>query len=102
MNDIVLLNLVCPKPLEEQVTSLLLEHPEVVAGFSTHDGDGHGSGAPLYDREEHVRGRARRVSVQMILPQAQVEQVLALVRGEFGAIGLYYWVVPVLMSGRVE
>ena len=40
--------------------------------------------------------------VQMILPHAQVEQVLALMRSEFGAIGLYYWVVPVLMSGRIE
>lgn len=102
MSDTVLLTLVCPKPLEEQVTSLLLEHPEVVAGFSTNEGDGHGSGAPLYDPGEHVRGRARRVRVQMILPHAQVEQVLALMRSEFGAIGLYYWVVPVLMSGRIE
>lgn len=100
MNGQVLLTLVVHKSISEELIELLLEHPDVVAGFSTTEGDGHGSSVEYVGPSEHVRGRARRVRVQLITGAPHARSVLDLVRQKFANANVFYWMIPVLESGR--
>lgn len=99
--DKVLLSLVVPHAVVDGVTDLLLAHPDLVPGFTTTPGEGHGIGVELQDIGEQVRGSARRVSVRIVCSRSEADQVLALIKQALPKANLFYWMVPVLASGRL-
>lgn len=100
-SDKVLLSLVVPRGVEDAVVDLLLAHPDLVPGFTTSPGEGHGVRVELLDAGEQVRGSARRVMVRIICERNAANQVLALIKQILPKANLFYWIVPVLASGRL-
>lgn len=100
MSD-VLLSLTLPPSMIQDIEDLLLGHPELVPGFTTSHANGHGSAVHLVEAGELVRGHAPRVQVRLVGPLADMEAVLALIREHYPRANIFYWIVPVIESGRI-
>jgi hypothetical protein len=100
MND-CLLTLVFPLDLKEELLDEVLAHPEWGRGFTCMEIEGHGSAVPLQNSSEEVRGRSRYATVQIALPRAQAEALLAALRTELPNRRITYWITPLLDFGRV-
>lgn len=96
-----MLTLVVPADVAQAVEDILLEHPELVAGFTTAHADGHGLSVRLGGAAEQVSGHAPRLSIQMIGEIERLQAVPAVLRASLPHARLYYWLVPVLESGRL-
>ncbi len=96
------LTLVLPRALEEQVIDLLLAHPDLAWGFTATEVAGRGAQVQYTGVDEHVRGRAGRVQVQLVLARADADALVGLVRAQFPHAGIFFWTIPVLSSGRIE
>jgi nitrogen regulatory protein PII len=97
MHTLLVLN-VSPE-FEEELVDCLLELPEV-NGFTTFIVYGHGENGRMTVAEQ-VRGRRKRLQVEMIVAPEAVNRVLELVRDELGVDGVY-WEQPVRNLGRLE
>lgn len=97
----VLLTLIVPAGVAQQVEDLLLEHPEWVAGFTASAADGHGSAVRLVEPAELVSGHSPRTQIQAVGEAEKLRAALALLRDRLPHARLYYWLVPVLESGRI-
>jgi len=100
--DSVLLTLIVPHAVEDSVLDLLLAHPDLVKGFTTTRGEGHGAAVELLAPREQVRGSARRLAVRMVTARATADAVIALLREHLPRANLFYWITPVLDAGRIE
>jgi hypothetical protein len=96
----VVLTLVLPVALEEDVLDHLLAHPEWVTGFTTASAEGHGRNALLQTTSEQIRGRARRCVVTLLVANATLESLLASLGAAFQNPEMAYWVTPLLGFGR--
>jgi hypothetical protein len=99
--DNVLLTLVIPHPVEDAVLDLLLAHPDLVKGFTTTRGEGHGAAVELLAPAEQVRGSARRLCVRTVGSRATADGIVALLREHLPRANLFYWITPVLDAGRI-
>jgi hypothetical protein len=90
-----------PQALEETLLDLLPSCPELSRGYSVLPAQGLGEGAVLRTVMEQVQGRARRVLVLALLPQAELSPLLHRLRTALPAPEVRYWVVPVLAEGRL-
>lgn len=97
-----LLTLIMPADIAQAVEDVLFEHPELVPGFTTSSAAGHGSSVRLVEAAELVSGHAPRTQVQMVGDLRNLQAVLALLRDQLPHARLFYWLLPVLASGRVE
>lgn len=97
----VLLTLVVPATLEENVADLLLEAPELAAGFTSSTASGHGAGLRFEAASERVRGRGRRVRFELALDCAAADALLARLRESLASANLYYWICPMLDCGTL-
>lgn len=97
----VLLILVVPATLEENVADLLLEAPELASGFTSSAASGHGAGLRFEAASERVRGRGRRVRFEIALDSAGADVLLARLRESLAAANIYYWICPMLDCGTL-
>jgi len=100
--DNVLLSLVVPHAVEDAVLDLLLAHPEMVQGFTTTQGEGHGTAVALLSAAEQVRGSARRTTVRLVVPPETAQALVELLRQNLAGAHLFYWITPILAAGRIE
>jgi hypothetical protein len=96
----VVLTLILPAALEEDVLDHLLAHPEWVTGFTTAAAEGHGRNAVLQTTSEQIRGRARRRVVTLLVANATLDSLLGSLRAAFQNPEMAYWVTPLLGFGR--
>lgn len=96
-----LLTLVVPSALEEDLLDLLRSQPRLAPGFTLVPAQGMGAHIHLASSMEQVRGRARRVLVQLVLAQAQIQPLIALLREAFPTPQVTYWATPLLAFGRL-
>ena len=100
MNDIVRFNLVFPPRLETAVTEALVAEAGL-PGFTLLQAEGHSSDFSTASAAEQVHGRVQRRVLWMLLPRAQVDTVLAALRGQVDAREVRWWIEPVLAMGRL-
>lgn len=96
-----LLTLVMPADIAQQVEDLLLEHPELIGGFTTSAANGHGSSVHLVGPAELVSGHSPRIQIQTVGEPECLRAVLGLLRQRLPRVNLFYWLVPVLECGRI-
>lgn len=96
----VLLTLIAPRPIEEDIMDLLLANPELAPGFTSTPCSGHGSAVAFIGVAEHVSGRADRVRIELLTQPEQARAVLAMVKAQLSNANIFYWLSPVLESGR--
>lgn len=97
----VVLTLVMPVDVEDALLETLLEHPDLAPGFTSQPVKGHGQRVSFIGTAEHVRGRAAYSRVQMVVPRADADTLLALLRERFATSRMFFWIVPALASGRL-
>jgi nitrogen regulatory protein PII len=97
MHTLLVLN-VSPE-FEEELVDCLLEAPEV-SGFTTFQVYGHGEGGRM-TLAEQVRGRRKRLQVEIVIEAQKVNRILSLVAESVGCDGVY-WEQPVRNLGRLE
>lgn len=94
------LTLVVPKALEENLVDHLLEHHELASGFTTLEVEGHGQGATFQSMSERVRGRARRVQMQIVLNREDAQTLVQHLKESLPTPEIAYWITPIAKFGR--
>ncbi len=79
----------------------MTSHGPPVAGFTTFAAEGHGMSFESATVGERVRGRVQRSVVVTILPRADADRLVELVRLEIAVPHMSYWIEPVLACGRM-
>ena len=74
------LTLVFPVSIEEDLVDHLLEHPEWVTGFTNSRVEGQGQAVRLHGSAEQVRGRSRRVQVQLVMNREDAQALVGHLR----------------------
>lgn len=97
----VVLTLVMPVDVEDAVLETLLDHPDLAPGFTSQSVEGHGQRVSFIGTAEHVRGRAAYCRVQLVVPRADADALLALLRERFATSRVFFWMVPAIASGRL-
>ncbi len=85
--------------LETTVLDTLLEHPEWISGFTSMEVSGHGQSQMLTTAAEAVRGRARRVRVDIVMQRDEAAQLLELLKTNWPHPEVTYWMVDVQAFG---
>ena len=96
-----LLTLALPSSLEEDVLDFLQAHPEWVSGFSVIQAEGFGAGSRLSSALEQVRGRARRVLIQLLLNNGHQEELVHTLKQQYPSDEIAWWTTPVTAFGRL-
>jgi hypothetical protein len=97
----VMLNVVVPGALEEELLDRLLESRDLVRGFSSYPISGHGGRMATASVSERVRGRSDRVLFQIGMHRGDVELLLAHLRTVMPNPEVAWWVLPLLGFGRL-
>jgi nitrogen regulatory protein PII len=92
--------LVFPKALEENMVGHLLRHPDLVGGFTTVEVEGHGKGAVYHSITEQVRGRVRRVRMEIVMACEDARILIEHLKEALPTPEIAYWIAPVLEFGR--
>ncbi|HZP88859.1 MAG TPA: DUF3240 family protein [Burkholderiales bacterium] len=95
-----MLTIVVPKSLEEQLIDRLLEHSESVVGFTTTQVEGHGRAVKRHGIAEEVRGRSRRIQVQLVMNSEDAWLLLRDLKSDFANPEIAYWMLPISAFGR--
>ncbi|MEO5702400.1 MAG: DUF3240 family protein [Gammaproteobacteria bacterium] len=93
------LTLVFPKALEENLVDFLLEHEALAGEFTTSLVEGHGSHIDYQNIAERVRGRARRVQMNILLQRASAQTLINDLRGALPHTDIVYWITPISEFG---
>ena len=96
----VRLNLVFAPDLEDAVTEALMSDP-TLPGFTLLQAQGHSSDWARVSVREQVRGRMERRVLWVVIEQARLESVLAVLRQRIASPDVRWWTEPVLASGRL-
>ena len=97
----VVLTLIMPVDVEDAVLETLLDHPDLAPGFTSQPVEGHGQRVSFIGTAEHVRGRAAYCRVQLVVPRADADALLALLRERFATSRVFFWMIPAIASGRL-
>ncbi|TXL66958.1 DUF3240 family protein [Zeimonas arvi] len=98
----IVLTLVAPAALEEPLVDLLLAMPELAGGFTSSPADGHGTRVPLVGADENVRGRGKRVRIEIALASAALSTLLDAIRQAMPAAPIHFWTMPILDFGSLQ
>jgi hypothetical protein len=95
------LTLVFPPSIEDALVGHLLAHPEWVSGCTLGPADG--LGRPLHGQDAHelVRGRTRQIAAQIVMDGEDARALIALLRDALPRADVWWWIVPVIDSGRL-
>lgn len=96
-----LLTLSLPSALEEEILDLLQEHPEWISGFSVIQAEGFGAGSALRTALEQVRGRARRVLIQLLISDSHRDELINTLHRQYPSDEIAWWTTPVTGFGRL-
>jgi len=94
------LTIVLPHSLEENLVDHLLGHPEYAAGFTTIQVDGHGQSISRHGIAEQVRGRSRRVQIQIVMNGEDAKALIEHLKASLPSKEVAYWMSPVMEFGR--
>ena len=98
MSDLVLLTLLAPPQLEDNLVDWLL-HASAIRGFSSHAASCHSNRAEAMSLNEQIAGRTRRIRFEVQLSAADLGETLEALRTDFRGSAIRYWVAPVLDGG---
>lgn len=94
------LTIVLPQGLEENMVDHLLQHPEYASGFTTTQVEGHGQSVARHSIAEEVRGRARRIQIQVIMNGEDAKLLITHLKESLPSREVAYWLTPVIEFGR--
>jgi hypothetical protein len=96
------LTLICPTDVAEQVIEHLLDSAPLVEGFTTFQGEGHGSDFANASPKERVRGRMARKVINTVIEAENLSPLLETLRKQFRSPHIQYWTEPVGAFGDLS
>ncbi len=100
MNN-VLLTLVMPDQLAQEIEDLLLSRADLVKGFTASHAEGRGAAVELVEAGELVTGHVPRTVIRSIGSETAMRAVIALIKQELPRANVYFWLVPIIDMGRI-
>lgn len=97
----LLLSLVVPNDIAQDVEDMLLSRHDLVAGFTVNPIDSHGSAIPLVEAAELVSGHSPRVHIRMVASEPSLRAILAEIKRALPHADIYYWLLPVIEAGHL-
>ena len=99
----VLLTLIAPSALEEQLSGVLFAHePTACAGFSVRDVRYHGNAIVYFDVAEQIRGYVRMIEITIALQENEVGSLLQIIAAELPNSGISYRTSQSSFPKRIE
>ena len=95
------LTIVCHESMEERLVDHLLEHPDLISGFSIARIEGYSRKEKLPSMLERVRGRSKRIEIRTVINQLDANELIAHLKEEEANGDVAYWISPVLEFGRL-
>ncbi len=96
------LTLVCPKELEPTIADALAVNDLDVSAYTCFDARGRGNSMELSSASEKVQGAMRTVVFMMVLPSAEVDGVLSIVKTACPTPRISYWLESIEDFGRLK
>lgn len=93
--NLVLLTIVAPTQLKDELLALLLECPELVSGFTVSRAEGHGADLAFRTVTDQVRGCEDRIRTECVMENANVPALQALIKQGLANCNIVCWTVPV-------
>jgi hypothetical protein len=87
--------------MEERLVDDLLEHPELVTGFTVTRIEGSSQNEKLHTISEQVRGRSQRIEIRAVMNLDDAQTLVAHLKKEEPNHEVAYWIVPVIEFGRL-
>jgi hypothetical protein len=97
----VLLTLVMPDQLAQEMKDLLLSRPDLVNGFTATHAEGRGAAIELVEAGELVDGYASRTVIRTTGSESGMREMLALIKQELPGANVYFWLEPIIDMGRL-
>ena len=95
------LTLVCHQSLEERMVDHLLQHPDLVRGFTITRVEGGSQKELLPSMMEQVRGRSQRVQLLSVMNLDNAHALIAHLKQSDPNSEIAYWLTPVIEFGRL-
>lgn len=94
------LTLILDPQIEEKLLDMLLEEAsdEIFVSTPTFS---HGTAYGRLSNDEKVMGRSRAVQVQILVTEAQQQELLKRLQENFEGTGLRYWAAPLSTDGEI-
>jgi hypothetical protein len=97
----LLLTLVVPDDVAQDIEDLLLSRPDLIRGFTSHATDGHGTLVQLVEAAELVAGHTPRTLIQTAGDEATMRTAMAMIKEALPRANIYFWLTPVIAMGRL-
>ena len=96
-----LLTMIFPVAMEERVVDELLANPRLASGFTTWPVDGHGRHTGYATRADEVRGRSRRVRMEVATREEDARALLEQLAQALPGGAITWWVTALASVGRI-
>ncbi|MCL2345727.1 MAG: DUF3240 family protein [Desulfobulbus sp.] len=97
----VLLTLVMPDELAQEIKDLLLSRPDLIHGFTATHAEGRGATVELVEAGELVDGYALRTVIRSAGDESAIRQMLALIKQTLPHGNIYFWLSPLIDTGSL-
>lgn len=94
------LSLLCPPQIAETLLDLLLTWPQNLLFTSTPTA-AHGLTVDTLDQSEQVMGRARAITITVLLSDVDRQALLDTLHQQFAGSGVRYWLTAVTEAGEI-
>jgi hypothetical protein len=98
--NLILLIIIAPAQLKDELLELLGEHPDLASGFTVSQAEGHGPDLAFQTLTDQVRGRVDRIRVECVIESANVSALRGEIKQKLSGSNIVCWTVPVMEFGK--
>lgn len=98
--NLILLTIVAPATLKDDLLEMLLRHPEQVPGFTVSEAEGHGADLAFRTITDQVRGREDRIRIECVIQNEHLPALREIIKQGLPGSNIVCWAVPVLEFGK--
>lgn len=96
----VLLTIVAPAQLKDELLELLQESLELASGFTVSRAEGHGANLEFRTVTDQVRGREERIRTECVMEAVNVPALREKIKQELTNCNIVCWAVAVMEFGK--
>lgn len=98
--NLVLLTIVVPAQLKDELLELLQKNAELVSGFTLSRAEGHGADLAFRTIIDQVRGHEDRVRIESVMEGANIPALREKIKQGLPNSNIVCWTVPVMEFGK--
>lgn len=98
--NLVLLTIVAPARLKDDLLELLLKHPDLAPGFTVSQAEGHGADLAFRTVTDQVRGREDRIRTECVIKSGDLPALREIIKHGLPGSNIVCWAVPVMEFGK--